>query len=230
MADSQEVSRTDVNTLGEFGLIEHLTQRFALTNDSSKLGIGDDAAILDYGGKQTVISTDMLVEGIHFDLSYSPLKHLGYKAVVVNLSDIYAMNAQPKQVLVSMALSSRFSVEALEELYAGIKMACAFYHVDLIGGDTTSSNKGLVLSVTAIGEVEEGRAVTRRTAKARRPDLRVGQSGCCLPRPATAGARKAHLPGAPRYAARPGAAIRLSAGTPAQTRGPARYHRRLQGQ
>ncbi len=166
MADSQEVSRTDVNTLGEFGLIEHLTQRFALTNNSSKLGIGDDAALLDYGDQQTVISTDMLVEGIHFDLAYTPLKHLGYKAVVVNLSDIYAMNAQPKQVLVSMALSSRFSVEALEELYAGIHMACAFYQVDLVGGDTTSSNKGLVLSVTAIGEVEEGKAVTRRTAKA----------------------------------------------------------------
>lgn len=157
--------RTDVNTLGEFGLIEHLTQRFPLRNASSKVGVGDDAAVIDNGAFQTVVSTDMLVEGIHFDLMYTPLKHLGYKAVVVNLSDIYAMNALPKQVTVSLALSNRFSVEALEELYAGIYAACEFYGVDLVGGDTTSSNKGMVISVTAIGQGEPHKLAYRSGAK-----------------------------------------------------------------
>src|ERR1700745_779028 len=134
--------RTEISSLGEFGLIDHLTKNIELQNASSIVGVGDDAALIYHFGKQTVISTDLLVEGIHFDLVYTPLKHLGYKSVVVNLSDIYAMNAQPKQITVSLAISSRFTVEALEELYAGIRLACKNYQVDLIGGDTTSSLKG----------------------------------------------------------------------------------------
>ncbi len=160
-----QTKRTDVNRLGEFGLIEHLTQKFQLVNSSSKKGVGDDAAVIDNGRFLTVVSTDMLVEGIHFDLMYSPLKHLGYKSVVVNLSDIYAMNAIPKQITVSIALSNRFSVEALEELYEGIRAACKKYKVDLVGGDTTSSNKGLVISVTAIGQGERTKMAYRNTAK-----------------------------------------------------------------
>jgi len=160
-----KIKRTDVNTLGEFGLIKHLTDNHPLKNKSSQYGIGDDAAVIDNGNMQTVVSTDMLVEGIHFDMSYTPLKHLGYKAVVVNLSDIYAMNARPKQITVSIALSNRYSVEALEQLYAGIHAACDFYKVDLIGGDTTSSPKGLVISVTAIGQAEKEKIVYRNGAK-----------------------------------------------------------------
>ncbi|MBX2875294.1 MAG: thiamine-phosphate kinase [Saprospiraceae bacterium] len=167
MANTSDRSkRTDVNTLGEFGLIDHLTSGFELRQPSSIKGVGDDGAVIDNGNMMTVVSTDMLVEGIHFDLMYSPLKHLGYKSIVVNLSDIYAMNAIPKQVTVSIALSNRFSVEALEELYDGIKRACDYYKVDLIGGDTTSSPKGLYISVTAIGQVEKDRVVYRNTAKA----------------------------------------------------------------
>ncbi len=158
-------NRTDVNTLGEFGLIEHLTKQTQLKHPSSIYGIGDDAAVLSSSSGLTVVSTDMLVEGIHFDLMYTPLKHLGYKSVVVNLSDIYAMNALPKQITVSLAISNRFSVEALEELYAGIHQACDFYNVDLVGGDTTSSQKGLYLSVTAIGETDADRISYRNTAK-----------------------------------------------------------------
>ncbi len=166
MANASDRSkRTDVNTLGEFGLIDHLTSTFELRQPSSIKGVGDDGAVIDNGDMMTVVSTDMLVEGIHFDLMYSPLKHLGYKSIVVNLSDIYAMNATPKQVTVSIALSNRFSVEALEELYDGIKRACEYYQVDLIGGDTTSSPKGLYISVTAIGQVEKDRVVYRNTAK-----------------------------------------------------------------
>jgi len=166
MAEQQPApQRTDVNTLGEFGLIDHLTQRFPLRNPSSVLGVGDDAAVIDNGNFQTVVSTDMLVEGIHFDLMYTPLKHLGYKSVIVNLSDIYAMNAQPKQITVSIALSNRFSVEALDEIYEGIRMACELYKVDLVGGDTTSSPKGLIISVTAIGQGEKDKIVRRSTAK-----------------------------------------------------------------
>jgi thiamine-monophosphate kinase len=157
--------RTDVNTLGEFGLIEHLTKGFPLRHASSFKGIGDDAAVLNYGDKSIVVSTDILAEGIHFDLMYSPLKHLGYKAVVVNVSDIYAMNAIPKQITVSLAISNRFSVEALEELYAGIRAACDHYNVDLIGGDTTSSNKGLFISITAIGEGDKDKITYRNGAK-----------------------------------------------------------------
>ena len=150
MAETEQPKRTDVNQLGEFGLIDHLTQNFPIKNPSTKKGIGDDAAVIDNGNLQTVISTDMLVEGIHFDMMYSPLKHLGYKSIVVNLSDIYAMNAIPKQVTVSIAISNRFSVEALEELYDGIRTACRRYGVDLIGGDTTSSLKGLMISLEEI--------------------------------------------------------------------------------
>jgi thiamine-monophosphate kinase len=161
----KEIKRTDVNELGEFGLIEHLTESVKLINKSSVKGVGDDAAVIENGDMLTVVSTDMLVEGIHFDLMYMPLKHLGYKSVVVNLSDIYAMNAIPKQVTVSIAISNRFSVEALEELYIGIKLACERYGVDLVGGDTTSSPKGLIISVTAIGQGAKERIAYRNTAK-----------------------------------------------------------------
>ncbi len=165
MENSTTPSRTDVNLLGEFGLIEHLTLRNRTRHKSTVRSIGDDAAVLDYTGFQTVVSTDLLVEGIHFDLAYSPLKHLGYKAVVVNVSDIYAMNAVPKQITVSIAISNRFSVEALEELYAGIYAACETYDVDLVGGDTTSSPRGLLISVTAIGQGETDKLVYRSGAK-----------------------------------------------------------------
>jgi thiamine-monophosphate kinase len=157
--------RTDVNTLGEFGLIDHLTRNFPITQPSTIKGVGDDAAVIDNAGLCTVVSTDMLVEGIHFDLAYTPLKHLGYKSVVVNLSDIYAMNASPRQITVSLAISNRFSVEALDELYAGIHAACERYGVDLVGGDTTSSPKGLVISVTAIGQAEKDQLVYRNGAR-----------------------------------------------------------------
>lgn len=157
--------RTDVNTLGEFGLIDHLTAGFALQQPSSLKGVGDDAAVIDNGPFCTVVSTDMLVEGIHFDLAYTPLKHLGYKSVVVNLSDIYAMNAFPRQITVSIAISNRYSVEALDELYAGIRAACEAYGVDLVGGDTTSSPKGMVISITAIGQGEKELLTYRNGAK-----------------------------------------------------------------
>ncbi len=160
-----EAKRTDINELGEFGLIEHLTKDFPLRQASSLTGIGDDAAVIDNGEFLTVVSTDLLVEGIHFDLMYVPLRHLGYKAVAVNLSDIYAMNAQPKQITVSIAISNRFSVEALDELYEGIRSACNNFKVDLVGGDTTSSNKGLIISVTAIGQGEKGKLANRSGAK-----------------------------------------------------------------
>lgn len=159
------MQRTDVNTLGEFGLIEHLTRNFPLQQSSSLKGVGDDAAVMQFGSDCTVVSTDMLVEGIHFDLAYTPLKHLGYKAVSVNVSDIYAMNARPRQITVSLAISNRFSVEALDELYEGIRTACEHYGVDLVGGDTTSSLKGLVISVTAIGQAPEVDLVYRNGAQ-----------------------------------------------------------------
>ena len=159
-------TRTDVNQLGEFGLIDHLTASFKNRQKSTILGVGDDAAIIDTGGpEQLVVSTDMLVEGIHFDFAYTPLKHLGYKSVAVNVSDICAMNARPQQITVSIALSNRFSVEALEEFYAGVQAACDKYGVDLVGGDTTSSNKGLIISVTAIGRAPAERITRRSTAK-----------------------------------------------------------------
>lgn len=158
--------RTEISELGEFGLIKHLTQNFDINHTTTILGVGDDAAVVDHLNQQTVISTDMLVEGVHFDLMYSSLRHIGYKAIAVNISDIYAMNAQPSQVTVSIAVSNRFSIEALEELYEGIMMCCKRYNVDLIGGDTTSSTSGLIISVTAIGTVQENKFVTRSGANA----------------------------------------------------------------
>ena len=157
--------RAEISTLGEFGLINHLTQNNETKNASTILSVGDDAAVIDNFGRQTVVSTDLLIEGIHFDLSYTPLKHLGYKSIVVNLSDIYAMNATPSQVTVSIAFSNRFGLEALDELYSGIYAACDKYQVDLIGGDTSTSQKGLIISVTAIGEVAPGNFIKRSTAK-----------------------------------------------------------------
>lgn len=156
--------RTEISTLGEFGLIDHLTKNFELHNASTIVGIGDDAAVIDHFGKQTIITTDLLIEGIHFDLMYTPLKHLGYKSVIVNLSDVYAMNATPTQITVSIGISNRFSVEALNEFYEGIYAACEKYNVDLAGGDTSSSQKGFIISVTAIGEVAPNKFVKRSTA------------------------------------------------------------------
>ena len=159
------VQRTEIATLGEFGLIRRLTDQFALKNKSSKKGVGDDAAVLYYTDKQVLVTTDMLLEGIHFDLMYVPFRHLGYKAAVVNFSDIYAMNGQPKQIMVSIGVSRRFSIEDLEEIYAGISLACDKYGVDLVGGDTSSSRTGLTISVTCIGEAEKEKITCRSGAK-----------------------------------------------------------------
>lgn len=156
--------RTELSALGEFKLIDHLAEKVKIYNPSTEKGIGDDAAVIDIGNKYQLVSTDMLVEGVHFDLSFSPLKHLGYKAVAVNVSDIAAMNGVPEQITVSIAVSNRFSVEALEELYEGINLACENYKVDLVGGDTTSSRSGLIISITAIGSVEKDRVVYRSQA------------------------------------------------------------------
>ncbi len=160
----QPVNKTELGELGEFGLIKQLTKDFSLKNKSSVLGVGDDAAILNYDNADVLISTDMLLEGVHFDLTYTPLKHLGYKAAVVNFSDIYAMNGKPEQITVGLACSNRFPVEALEQLYEGIGLACVNYGVDLVGGDTTSSKAGLIVSITVTGSVEKGKAVTRNGA------------------------------------------------------------------
>jgi len=157
--------RTEIASLGEFGLIDHLTKNIELHNASSVVGVGDDAAVIDPLGKQMVVTTDLLIEGVHFDLMYTPLKHLGYKSVVVNLSDVYAMNAIPTQITLSIAFSNRFSLEALEEFYEGVYAACEKYDVDLIGGDTSTSQKGFVISVTAIGEVAQDKFVKRSTAQ-----------------------------------------------------------------
>ena len=165
MLKNKDESRTPLSEFGEFGLIDHLTKHFEIKHETTVKGIGDDAAIVQED-QQVVVTTDLLVEGVHFDLSYMPLKHLGYKAVVVNLSDVYAMNAEAKQITVSIAVSNRFPVEALEELYAGIKTACDIYKVDLIGGDTTSSVTGLIISVTAMGSVAAEEAVLRSGAQA----------------------------------------------------------------
>ena len=158
-------NRTEVNDYGEFGLIHHLTKNIELQNASSILGVGDDAAVIDHFGKQTVVTTDLLLEGVHFDLSYTPLKHLGYKSVVVNLSDVYAMNATPTQITLSIGISSKVSVEAMEEFYEGVYIACEEYGVDLVGGDTSASQKGFIISVTAIGEISEEKVVKRSTAQ-----------------------------------------------------------------
>ena len=159
-------NRTELSELGEFGLIDHLTKNIKIHNNTTLKGVGDDAAVIENNADEvTLVTTDMLVEGVHFDLTYMPLKHLGYKAIVVNLSDICAMNGKPKQVFVSMALSNRFSLEAVEELYTGMLLACQQYKVDLVGGDTTSSTAGLVLSITATGTARKGYEVYRDGAK-----------------------------------------------------------------
>lgn len=155
----------EISEIGEFGLIDRLTGGLETVNASTHKGVGDDAAVLSYPGSDVLVSTDLLVEGIHFDLTYVPLKHLGYKAAVVNFSDIYAMNGRPRQITVSLAISQRFTVEHIEELYSGIRLACSIYGVDLVGGDTTSSRSGLVISVTVIGDVEPGKAVGRDGAR-----------------------------------------------------------------
>ena len=158
--------RTEIATLGEFGLIDHLTEGIKLENESSKYGVGDDAAVLSYPSeKQVLVTTDLLMEGVHFDLTYVPLKHLGYKAAVVNFSDIYAMNGTPRQITVSIALSKRFSVEDMDDLYAGIRLACQQYNVDIVGGDTTSSLTGLAISITCIGDADKDKVVYRNGAK-----------------------------------------------------------------
>ena len=156
---------TEISRLGEFGLIERLTKDFPLRNVSSRLGAGDDAAILNFGGEDVLVTTDLLLEGVHFDLRYVPLKHLGYKAAIVNFSDVYAMNGTPRQITVSLGISSRFTVEHIEELYAGIRLACEVYGVDLVGGDTSASVTGLVISVTCIGEAKADEVVRRSGAK-----------------------------------------------------------------
>ncbi len=165
MLENKDQQRTSLGDLGEFGLIDHLTKHFDITHQSTIKGIGDDAAVLAFPDEQIVVTTDLLVEGVHFDLSYMPLKHLGYKAVMVNLSDVYAMNASASQITVSIAVSNRFPLEALEDLYLGIQTACKNYKIDLIGGDTTSSNVGLVISITAIGHVSAQNVTSRSNAK-----------------------------------------------------------------
>ena len=163
--EDKQPKRTPLSELGEFGLIDHLTANFKSKNSSTIYGVGDDAAVIDVGEKYQLVSTDMLVEGIHFDLTYTPLKHLGYKAVAVNVSDICAMNGEAKQITISIAVSNRFPVEAVEELYKGIHLACTKYQVDLIGGDTTSSQSGLVISVSVLGEVEKEDVIYRKGAE-----------------------------------------------------------------
>jgi len=165
MIEDKNRQRTELSDLGEFGLIDHLTKNFKMNHKSTIKGVGDDAAVLEFKDNKIVVTTDMLVEGVHFDLSYMPLKHLGYKAVMVNLSDVYAMNGKATQITVSIAVSNRFPLEAIEELYAGIQLACDTYQVDLVGGDTTSSTKGMLISVTAIGTAKAEDIVYRHGAK-----------------------------------------------------------------
>jgi len=165
MLEDKNQERTSLAELGEFGLINHLTKHFKMYHSSTVKGVGDDAAVISASDKETVVTTDLLVEGVHFDLSYMPLKHLGYKAIMVNLSDVYAMNANAEQITVSIAVSNRFPLEAIEELYAGIQLACDTYKVDLVGGDTTSSTKGILISVTAIGTANKEDIVYRDGAK-----------------------------------------------------------------
>jgi thiamine-monophosphate kinase len=165
MLEDKNPNKTSLAELGEFGLINHITKYFKVTNSSTVKAVGDDAAVLDASEKQTLVTTDLLIEGVHFDLSYMPLKHLGYKSVMVNLSDVYAMNGTAEQITVSIAVSNRFPLEAIEELYAGIQLACDTYKVDLVGGDTTSSTKGILISVTAIGKANAADVVYRNTAK-----------------------------------------------------------------
>ena len=165
MLEDKNTQKTSLAELGEFGLINHITKYFKVENSSTIKAVGDDAAVLEASEKQTLVTTDLLIEGVHFDLSYMPLKHLGYKAVMINLSDVYAMNGVAEQITVSIAVSNRFPLEAIEELYAGIQLACETYKVDLVGGDTTSSTKGILISVTAIGKANKEDVVYRNTAK-----------------------------------------------------------------
>ena len=174
MIKTEDITRTEISDLGEFALIKHLTKEFEIKNDSTIKGVGDDAAVIDSKGKRTVVSTDMLIEGVDFDMTYTPLRHLGYKAVAVNLSDIAAMNAIPKQITVNIAVSNRYSVEALSELYAGIYLACQRYDVDLVGGDTSSSPAGMFISITAIGEVDSDKLVYRSGANVHE----IGRASC----------------------------------------------------
>ena len=161
----QETHRTEISTLGEFGLIKHLTENIRLQNPESKYGVGDDAAVLEFNNQQTLVTTDLLMEGVHFDLVYTPLKHLGYKAAIVNFSDIYAMNGTPKQITVSLAVSKRFCIEDLELFYEGLQLACQIHGVDIVGGDTTSSVTGLAISITCIGVAEKDHVIYRNGAK-----------------------------------------------------------------
>lgn len=161
----QETNRTEISTLGEFGLIKHLTKNIKLQNPESQYGIGDDAAVLEFGAQQTLVTTDLLMEGVHFDLVYTPLKHLGYKSAIVNFSDIYAMNGIPKQITVSLAVSKRFCIEDLEQFYEGLELACQLHGVDIVGGDTTSSVTGLAISITCIGTADKHKVVYRNGAK-----------------------------------------------------------------
>ena len=161
----QETHRTEISTLGEFGLIKHLTENIRLQNPESKYGVGDDAAVLEFNNQQTLVTTDLLMEGVHFDLVYTPLKHLGYKAAIVNFSDIYAMNGTPKQITVSLAVSKRFCIEDLELFYEGLQLACQIHSVDIVGGDTTSSVTGLAISITCIGVAEKDQVIYRNGAK-----------------------------------------------------------------
>ena len=165
MEENNDITRTELDELGEFGLIDRLTQDFPLRNPSSLKGVGDDAAVINHEGYRTLVSVDLLVEGIHFDMTYTPLRHLGYKSAVVNFSDIYAMNGTPTQIVVGLGISNRYSAEALDELYSGIRLACEEYHVDMVGGDTTSSKSGLVISTTVIGMAKEEDVVYRSGAK-----------------------------------------------------------------
>ena len=178
MEENNENTRTELDELGEFGLIDQMTQDFPLRNASSLKGIGDDAAVINHEGYRTLVSVDLLVEGVHFDMTYTPLKHLGYKAAVVNFSDIYAMNGTPTQIVVGLGISTRYSVEALDELYAGIRLACEAYNVDLVGGDTTSSRSGLVISITVIGQAKEEDVVYRSGAKPNDLLCVSGDLGC----------------------------------------------------
>jgi thiamine-monophosphate kinase len=164
MIEDKNPTKTPLADLGEFAIIDHITKSFSLSQKSSQIGVGDDAAVLNFENKSTLVSTDLLIEGVHFDLSYVPLKHLGYKAVMVNLSDIYAMNAIATQITVSIAVSNRFPLEALDELYAGIGLACKTYNLDLVGGDTTSSTSGLIISITALGVAESENITYRKGA------------------------------------------------------------------
>lgn len=180
MLEDKNQPKTQLENLGEFGLIEHLTKNIKINRKSTVKSIGDDAAVLDFGAKKAVVSTDLLIEGVHFDLAYMPLKHLGYKAVVANISDICAMNATPTQITISIAVSNRFPLEAVEELYDGMKLAAQIYNVDIIGGDTTSSQKGLIISITAIGEANLDEIVYRNGAQNNDLLVVTWRCWCCI--------------------------------------------------